>query len=37
LALERRNTSEVFDMFEYVTNAITILRDESSQAREPSS
>lgn len=37
LALERRNTSDIFDMFESVTNAITILRDESSQAREPSS
>jgi len=37
-ALERRNTSEIFDMFEYVTNAITILRKESSsQARERAS
>jgi predicted nucleic acid-binding Zn-ribbon protein len=30
VALERRNTSEIFDMFEYVTNAITILHEESS-------
>ena len=37
ITLERRNTSEIFDMFEYVTNAITILHDESSQAHEPSS
>lgn len=29
-ALERRNTSEIFDMFEYVTNAITILHEEYS-------
>lgn len=37
-ALERRNTSEIFDMFEYVTNAITILHEESSsQARERAS
>lgn len=37
ITLERRNTSEIFDMFEYVTNAITILHDEFSQAHEPSS
>jgi chromosome segregation ATPase len=36
-ALERRNTSEIFDMFEYVTNAIMILHEETSQARAPSS
>ena len=37
-ALERRNTSEIFDMFEYVTNAIMILREESSsRAREHAS
>ena len=27
-ALERRNTNEIFDMFEYVTNAICILGEE---------
>ena len=37
-ALERRNTSEIFDMFEYVTNAITILHEEaSSRVPGPSS
>lgn len=37
-ALERRNTNEIFDMFEYVTNAITIIREDmkptSSKADE---
>ena len=38
-ALERRNTNEIFDMFEYVTNAIVILNEDrkstSSKADEP--
>jgi predicted nucleic acid-binding Zn-ribbon protein len=38
-ALERRNTNEIFDMFEYVTNAIVIINEErkstSSKADEP--
>jgi predicted nucleic acid-binding Zn-ribbon protein len=38
-ALERRNTNEIFDMFEYVTNAIVILNEDlksiSSKAGEP--
>ena len=37
-ALERRNTNEIFDMFEFVTNAITIIREDmkptSSKADE---
>lgn len=33
-ALERRDPNEIFDMFEYVKNAITIINDEFSQARE---
>lgn len=37
-ALERRNTNEIFDMFEYVTNAITIIHEDmkptSSKADE---
>ena len=39
LALERRNTNEIFDMFEYVTNAIVIINEDlksiSSKAGEP--
>lgn len=38
-ALERRNTNEIFDMFEYVTNAIVIINEDlksiSSKAGEP--
>jgi tRNA U34 5-carboxymethylaminomethyl modifying GTPase MnmE/TrmE len=38
-ALERRNTNEIFDMFEYVTNAIVIINEDrkstSSKADEP--
>lgn len=33
-ALERRDPNEIFNMFEYVKNAITIIHDEISQARE---
>lgn len=37
-ALERRNTNEIFDMFEYVTNAIMIIQEDmkptSSKADE---
>tara|TARA_R110001606_G_scaffold188603_2_gene336439 strand:+ start:1077 stop:1490 length:414 start_codon:yes stop_codon:yes gene_type:complete len=29
-ALERRNANEIFDMFEYVSNALNILKDEKS-------
>ena len=28
--IERRNTNEIFDMFEYVVNALTIINDGSS-------
>lgn len=29
-AIERRNTNEIFEMFEYVTNALEIINEDSS-------
>jgi|AntAceMinimDraft_12_1070368.scaffolds.fasta_scaffold12053_4 septal ring factor EnvC (AmiA/AmiB activator) len=33
-AIERRNVNEIFDMFECVSNALTILNDEASHTPE---
>jgi predicted nucleic acid-binding Zn-ribbon protein len=30
-ALERRNANEIFDMFEFVTNSLEIIKDETSR------
>jgi chaperonin cofactor prefoldin len=30
-ALERRNANEIFDMFEFVTNSLEIVKDETSR------
>ena|SRR6056300_401604 len=30
-ALERRNANEIFDMFEFVTNSLDIIKDDSSR------
>jgi predicted nucleic acid-binding Zn-ribbon protein len=30
-ALERRNVNEIFDMFEFVTNSLEIVKDETSR------